>query len=90
MQEGNITKHQLERLITAVEHEMDIDPLVEPRVAVTDRDSDSNEAHVVDMDNLTCTCSDYEYNCKPEEDSPSDSKYCKHVFRAVFEKHRML
>lgn len=83
MKEGLITSHDLERIITAVEHKMEIRPLDKPEVVVKDLDSDSDEGHVVNLDRLDCTCSDFEHNC--------DSKqYCKHIFRAVFEKHRML
>lgn len=83
MKEGHIDKFDLERIIRAVEHDMEINPLEKPRVVVKDLDSENGDGHVVNLDRMDCTCDDYEYNCDSDQ-------YCKHVFRAVFEKHRML
>lgn len=83
MREGKITKHDLERIIDAVEHEMEVEPLEKPRVAITDLESKSDDSHVVDMQTLTCTCSDFEYNC-------NSGQYCKHIYSVVFRRHRML
>lgn len=83
MKEGSITKHDLERIIRAVEHDMELHPIEKPEVIVQDKDSDTDEGHVVNIDKLNCTCSDMQYNC-------SDGQYCKHIFYAVFKKHRML
>lgn len=83
MKSGTITEHDLQRIITAVEHKMDVQPLEEPQVLVHDLDSDTEEGHIVDLDKMICTCSDFEYNC-------SNEQYCKHVFRTIFEKHHML
>lgn len=83
MKEGEPTKHQLERIIRAIEHEMEIRPLEKPEVVVQDITSDSGDGHVVNLEKLRCSCSDFEYNCEPGE-------YCKHIWRAVFEKHRMI
>jgi hypothetical protein len=83
MKEGTVTKFDLERIITAIEHRMKIEPEEKPKVVVTDLDSDSSDGHVVNLDKLTCTCPDYEYNCRKDN-------YCKHIYRTVFEKHRML
>ena len=83
MKEGNPTKHQLERIIRAIEHEMEIRPLEKPEVVVQDKDSDSGDGHIVNLDKMTCTCHDFDFNCE-------NGEYCKHLFRAVFEKHRMI
>lgn len=83
MEEGTITSHELERIITAVEHEMKLNPIEKPQVVVKDLDSDSDEGHVVNLSKLTCTCDDFEYNC-------DSNQYCKHVFRVVFEKHGLV
>lgn len=83
MKEGNITKHDLERIIDAVEHEMELNPLEKPKVAVQDLESKGDDSHVVDMERLSCTCPDYEYNC-------DSSEYCKHIYTVVFRRHRML
>ena len=83
MKEGLITKHDLDRIINAVEHEMKLKPIEKPKVVVKDLESDSDDSHVVDMEALNCTCSDFKYNCDSTE-------CCKHIWRAVFERHRML
>jgi methyl coenzyme M reductase subunit D len=83
MREGKITKHDLERIIDAVEHEMEVEPLDKPRVAVSDLESESDDSHVVDIQTLTCTCPDFEYNCR-------SGQYCKHIYSVVFRRHRML
>lgn len=83
MKNGLITKHDLDRIINAVEHEMQIKPVDKPRVVVKDIESESDDSHIVDMESLTCSCKDYEYNCDSDE-------YCKHIYRVIFEKHRML
>ena len=83
MREGVISKHDLDRIINAVEHEMELKPVEKPRVAVKDLESDSDDSHMVNLDYLSCTCKDYKYNC-------SEHQYCKHVFRVLFEKHRMI
>jgi len=83
MKNGLITKHDLDRIINAVEHEMKIRPADKPRVVVKDIESDSDDSHVVDMEALTCSCKDYKYNC-------DETEYCKHIYRVIFEKHRML
>lgn len=83
MREGEPTKHQIERIIRAIEQEMEIEPLEQPEVVVTNLDSDSQEGHVVNLEKLRCSCDDFEYNCDSGE-------YCKHIFRVIFEKHRMI
>jgi len=83
MKEGIITKHDLDRIVNAVEHEMKLKPVEKPRVVVKDIESQSDESHIVNLQKLTCTCKDYEFNCK-------DNEYCKHIFRVVFEKHRIV
>lgn len=83
MKQGHITKFDLDRIITAVEHEMEINVLEQPELVVKDLDSETGEGHVVNLEHMDCTCEDYEYNCDPDE-------YCKHIFRAVFEKFRMI
>lgn len=83
MKEGYIDAHDLERIVAAIEHEMKVEPIEQPEVVVTDLESDSEISHVVNLERMDCTCDDYEYNCDEEE-------YCKHIFRAVFEKFRML
>jgi len=83
MKQGLITKHDLDRIINAAEHEMQIKPVEKPRVVVKDLESESDESHIVDLDKPSCTCKDFEYNCK-------DNEYCKHIFHVVFRKHGML
>jgi len=83
MRAGTISKHDLERIIDAVEHQMEIKPIEEPRVVIKDTDTDSDTSHIVNLYRLTCTCEDYEYNCKKHE-------YCKHIFHVVFKKHGMM
>jgi len=83
MKNGLITKHDLDRIINAVEHEMKIRPADKPRVIVKDLESDSDDSHIVDIEALECTCKDFKYNCK-------DGEYCKHCYHVVFKKHRMI
>lgn len=83
MIEGYIDDHQAKRFVRSVAHEMRVEPIEEPRVVVTDIDSDGEEGHVVDLDKLTCTCPDFEYNC-------DDEQYCKHVYRTVLVRSGML
>lgn len=83
MEEGCIDKHDLNRIITAVEHDMIIEPLEKPRLVVKDVDTEGNEGHVVQFEKLECTCEDYTCNC-------NNDQYCKHIYRTVFAKHNML
>jgi len=83
MIDGVITKHDLDRIVDAVEHEMEVKPIEKPRVVVKDTESDSDDSHMVNIEDLTCSCKDFEYNCNDEE-------YCKHLFHVVFRKHGML
>lgn len=83
MREGVITKHDLDRIINAVEHEMKIKPIEKPKVVIKDLESESDESHIVNLDKLTCTCKDYEYNC-------NENQYCKHIYNIVFKKHKMI
>jgi|APHM01.1.fsa_nt_gi SWIM zinc finger. len=83
MQQGKATEHQLKRILKSIDNDINIQPIEKPKVVVEDTDSDTDESHIVNIDNLTCTCSDMEYNC-------SDGQYCKHVFHVVFRKHGML
>lgn len=83
MQEGKPTKHQIERCIRAIEHSMELKPLEKPEVVVYDKDSDTGEGHIVNLDEMTCTCKDFEFNC-------DDGEYCKHQWRVVLEKHGMI
>ena len=83
MREGVISKHDLDRIINAVEHEMKLKPIEKPRVVVKDLESESDDSHIVNLEDLECSCKDYEYNC-------SEHQHCKHIFRVLFEKHRML
>lgn len=83
MKQGTITKDDLNRIVKAVEHEMEIKPIEEPKVVVEDKESDSDDAHIVDLHDLHCTCSDFEYNC-------IENMYCKHIFHVVFRKHGLI
>lgn len=83
MKSGHIDKFDLERIIKSVEHEYSIEPIEKPRVAVGDDDTDRDDSHVVNLKELTCTCDDFKYNC-------DENQYCKHIYRTVFEKHRMV
>jgi hypothetical protein len=83
MKEGLVTKHDLDRIVNSIEHEMEIKPVEKPRVVVKDIESDSDDSHIVDLESLTCTCKDFEFNC-------NDSEYCKHIFHVIFKKHRMI
>jgi hypothetical protein len=83
MKEGTITKDDLDRIVKAVEHEMKIKPVEQPRVVVKDIESESDDAHMVNLDDLHCSCSDFKYNC-PE------NVYCKHILHVIFKKHGMI
>lgn len=77
MKRGEITEHQLERIVKAVNHNIDVTQLYDETYAVSDGDSESEEDHVVHTDDLYCSCGDYEYNC-------GAGQYCKHVYAVVF------
>jgi hypothetical protein len=83
MQQGKATEHQLKRILKSINHELRIEPIEKPKVIVKDIDSNTDESHIVNIEQLTCTCKDMEYNC-------SDGQYCKHIFHVVFKKHDML
>jgi len=83
MKQGELTKHQVERLTSAVQHNMDVTDLFDGEFAVEDLDSDSGEAHLVDYNMMSCTCSDYEYRCK-------NGEYCKHIYRVALEQSDIL
>jgi hypothetical protein len=83
MRQGNATEHQLQRILKSIDHELCIEPIERPKVVVKDKNSDSDESHTVNIEQLTCTCKDMEYNC-------SSGQYCKHVFHVIFRKHGML
>jgi len=85
MKEGLITKHDLDRIVNAVEHEMELKPVEKPRVVVKDLESKSDESHIVNLEkgNISCTCKDWKYNCK-------EGEYCKHCFRAMFEYFKLV
>lgn len=90
MEVGYIDDFDLERIIKAVEEEMEIEPIEKPEVVVKNLDSDSDSAHVVNLNALTCTCDDYEYNCTGRESETQDEKYCKHVFNVVFKRNGLI
>lgn len=90
MESGYIDDFDLKRIISAVEEDLQVEPLEEPRVIVENHTEENPTGHVVNLDNMVCTCEDYEYNCMPEMRNTTDNKYCKHIYRVVFEKHRML
>lgn len=77
MQDGNITKFDLERMINAVEDDMIVVPLDEPMVKVKNISNDPPTEYTVDLDALNCDCPDYQYNC-------DDGEYCKHIYFAAF------
>jgi hypothetical protein len=83
MKEGTITSHEVERILAAVEHDMDVEVLDENRIAISDNDTDSDSTHIVNLSMLTCSCPDYEYRC-------NEDQYCKHIFRAIFVELGML
>lgn len=80
----------LKRIVKAVEEDLRVKPIEKPKVVVQNHSKDEPEGHVVNLDELTCTCEDYEYNCQSEEKEVGDNKYCKHLFRVIFEKHSMI
>jgi len=90
MKDGYIDDFDLKRIIKAVEEDLVVKPLEKPEVVVQHHKDDNTTAHVVNLEKLTCTCEDFKFNCKPEEKELGDNKYCKHLIRAVLEKHRML
>lgn len=89
MEEGYIDEFDIKRIVSAVEHDMEIEPIEQPEVIVRDKDG-SGTAHVVNIKALTCSCDDYEYNCRKRTDELADDKYCKHIYRVAFERMRML
>jgi len=90
MERGYIDDFDLKRIVRAVEEDLGVEPLEYPEVAVKDFSEEDPTGHVVNIENLWCSCPDYEHNCKSEEKNTTDNKYCKHIIRVVFEKHRML
>lgn len=90
MESGYIDDFDLKRIISAVEEDLSVSPIEKPEVVVENRTDDEVRGHVVNLKRMDCTCEDYEYNCKPEEEDIGDNKFCKHIYRVVFEKHGML
>lgn len=90
MERGYIDDFDLERIIRAVEEDLEIQPMDYPEIVVRNTTEDEPTGHVVNLDDLVCTCPDFEYTCQSEEGNAGDNKYCKHIIRVVFEKHRML
>lgn len=72
-----------ERLTKAVKHDFRYELVKEPRIAVTDVTSDSNESHVVNVKSLLCSCDDFEYNC-------IEGVYCKHIWFLVLKQGNMI
>lgn len=90
MKEGYVDDFDLMRIVNAIEDELVLKPLEQPEVVVQNHTGDDTTGHIVNLDSMDCTCEDYKYNCKSEMKSTSDNKYCKHIYRVVLEKHRML
>jgi len=90
MEHRYIDDFDLKRIAKAVEENLIVKPIEKPKVVVENHDRDEITGHVVNLQKMDCTCDDYEYNCKSEEKDTGDNKFCKHLYRTVFEKHSML
>jgi hypothetical protein len=90
MKDGYIDDFDILRVVSAVEDELVIKPIEQPRVVVQNQTGDDTTAHVVNLDTLECTCEDFEYNCKPKMKTMFYNNDGKQKFRVVLEKHRML
>lgn len=77
------TKHNVERIRRAIVHDFEFEVMEEPEVVVTDLETGDDEFHVVDLDDLHCTCEDFEYNC-------GSGEYCKHIFFTTFKRVGLL
>lgn len=86
MKEGYIDDFDLQRVIRAVQHDMELKPIEKPEVVVEDTDSDSDEAHVVNLERKDCTCDDYEFNCESSSKETNQPRYCKHLYYVAFKK----
>lgn len=90
MEDGYIDDFDLKRIVKAVEEDLRIKPIEKPKVVVKNHSKEDVAGHVVNLDRMNCTCDDYEYNCQSGEREIGDNKFCKHLYRVVFEKHSML
>jgi hypothetical protein len=90
MKDGHIDDFDLERIVKAVQEDMEVIPIERPEVIVKNEDSDSDDSHVVNLDDLHCTCSDYTYNCESEAKKTDQPRYCKHLYCVVFKRAGML
>lgn len=89
MEQGYIDEFDLERIISAVEEDLRLKPIEKPKVVVQNHSKEDPTAHIVNTEQLTCTCEDYDFNCEYEERQIGDNKYCKHIYFVVFKKLRM-
>jgi len=88
MKEGYIDEFDIKRIVKAVEETFKIEQIEKGKYVISNEDS--TDDHVTDLVSLHCTCKDYKYNCKSKESKTEDEKYCKHIYRAMFEVHGML
>lgn len=80
---GSKTEHQVKRFKSAISHSMSVVDWDDREFIVEDNDSDTDESHVVNLLDYSCTCEDYMYNCSP-------GQYCKHIYRVVLNLHGMI
>lgn len=90
MKDGHIDDFDLERIIKAVEEDMQLKPIEKPEVVIRNPHTDSDDSHVVNLNELHCTCKDYSFNCKSERRKTDQPRYCKHIYYAMFKKIGML
>lgn len=90
MEHQYIDDFDLKRIVKAVEEDLHVQPLERPEVVVENHSKEEITGHVVNLSRMDCTCDDYEYNCQGEKKDVGDNKFCKHIYRVVFEKHGML
>lgn len=88
MKDGYVDEFDIKRIIKSVEESFDIHQIEKGKYAMSSKDS--SDSHITDLVSLHCTCKDYKYNCKGEESIDGDEKYCKHIYRAIFEVHSVL
>lgn len=90
MEEGYIDKFDIERIVSAIEQEFDVEEIEKGEYAIERIDNGSSETHVVNLKTLHCSCKDYEFNCSPKEKELGDKKVCKHIYHCIFRVHSLL
>lgn len=90
MEDGYIDDFDMERIISAVEEDMDLRPIEKPKVVVQNHESKTGDSHVVNLEESTCTCDDYQFNCKKEANRTGRDRSCKHILFVAFKRAEII